>query len=623
MDDILYHIFLLLVFSITAIVCFVVGYDFKDLLNLYLGRIRKFKHNGVEWFCIKTDSRFESKTYWIFFSKSSIQLRFTEGFHFLTAKSIFLDKTLVPRRPVGNLEFYNVWPFFPWPNISSIDKRWEEVISKNLNLDIIGKMEWIYWPHFPKTSMYLKAIAASCPDDYTYMFKEEFKQAVSTMPILGGVILKSYAIRRLILERKPIIEQLCRDLKISKHTLKVFRKHYDGDKLDQRLSLYLMTPEPFQGKLYTKNNTLYQILEALEKVGKDYLEKDYLEKEDSIYVKNPYYPYDSINLKDDNFLNWVRQSNAFLKANSSEYRIDYVSMWKKDNRILKETTCLIGSNQPGLVEFEPAHLDDFVMQLLQHIILPTISRPASVFANSQIDLKEILKTNLVIHLGFLNLLEISNRHLSIFTHDITSKYSPVGKWTPFLKGDFESRGNLTVVELLDQISLSQEGKAMCHCVASYASRCASLRSRIFSVRNQENQSLSTVEISVPNLLSEPVKVIQHRGFGNREPSQECQEAVSEWLLEVNRNFNLRNQNFRQEQNKREKVFGVIKCENVHRYIDSQIGKDWQTNGIQARLWREWKPVLKTKASCAEDWLRETGLLSVLQKNLIGIPSNKT
>jgi hypothetical protein len=97
----------------------------------------------------------------------------------------------------------------------------------------------------------------------------------------------------------------------------------------------------------------------------------------------------------------------------------------------------------------------------------------------------------------------------------------------FQEGSNESRNVKfwRITELLSSRELSSEGRAMHHCVASYAGSCASGRSSIWSLTRQDHTGLFkhlTIEISGKRLN-------QIRGLNNRGPTEKEMSIIKRWV----------------------------------------------------------------------------------------------
>ena len=92
-----------------------------------------------------------------------------------------------------------------------------------------------------------------------------------------------------------------------------------------------------------------------------------------------------------------------------------------------------------------------------------------------------------------------------------------------------SEVRLELVELLSSAALADEGRALVHCVATYAGSCARGRCSIWSVRARRGagpwERLATVELA-PNGL-----IVQARARANQVPSPLAWEAIRRWCAE--------------------------------------------------------------------------------------------
>lgn len=92
--------------------------------------------------------------------------------------------------------------------------------------------------------------------------------------------------------------------------------------------------------------------------------------------------------------------------------------------------------------------------------------------------------------------------------------------------DKEPLDRWSFVELTSGEALFREGRAMRHCVASYAARCVSWHSAIVSVRDNDIRRV-TIEINPRER-----KVVQARGACNQSVKPEERRAISLWINTV-------------------------------------------------------------------------------------------
>jgi hypothetical protein len=120
-------------------------------------------------------------------------------------------------------------------------------------------------------------------------------------------------------------------------------------------------------------------------------------------------------------------------------------------------------------------------------------------------------------------------------HDAVAEFDRVGpgaeldengslKW-PALAAELKF-GDLWIVPLVTSGALRAEGRAMKHCVATYAGHCLLDRTHVFSIRDARGQRRATLQV---DLVPEPdsrlrPKLVQSRGPANAAPDAECVKA---------------------------------------------------------------------------------------------------
>jgi hypothetical protein len=95
----------------------------------------------------------------------------------------------------------------------------------------------------------------------------------------------------------------------------------------------------------------------------------------------------------------------------------------------------------------------------------------------------------------------------------------------------------TIQELLNSGALHAEGRAMHHCVYSYASRCRRGETTIWSLRlrvNDQQKRMATIEVD-PRKRS----IIQARSNFNRRPGVRSIELIQQWASWAGLHFGLR------------------------------------------------------------------------------------
>jgi len=99
-------------------------------------------------------------------------------------------------------------------------------------------------------------------------------------------------------------------------------------------------------------------------------------------------------------------------------------------------------------------------------------------------------------------------------------YLPAGSDEPFCLWQ--------LIELCCQEALSWEGRAMRHCVASYASRCASGSTSIWSLRTVSPEgchSVATIEVQRVNRSR---SIVQARAVANARPDEPAMQMIKRW-----------------------------------------------------------------------------------------------
>lgn len=120
----------------------------------------------------------------------------------------------------------------------------------------------------------------------------------------------------------------------------------------------------------------------------------------------------------------------------------------------------------------------------------------------------------------------------------------VNDWPGLLRTPF-CVGGISIVSLVSNNELVQEGFRLQHCVGSYVDRCLTGDTHVVSFRDQQGGSLSTAEIELElDGGRQTPRVIQHNGFENSTPPLECslaldrviqhlQEAhLQEWISDI-------------------------------------------------------------------------------------------
>jgi hypothetical protein len=121
-----------------------------------------------------------------------------------------------------------------------------------------------------------------------------------------------------------------------------------------------------------------------------------------------------------------------------------------------------------------------------------------------------------------------HRELTHATRAVVSSWGPSGI-PGFVQeeGDGEERRAHEIAELLSVAGLREEGAAMQHCVASYASACASGRTSIWSLTRRLATG-RTIRLATIEVRNRDRTIVQVRGRCNRLPTQRELKLLSRW-----------------------------------------------------------------------------------------------
>ncbi|HSN24668.1 MAG TPA: PcfJ domain-containing protein [Kofleriaceae bacterium] len=86
----------------------------------------------------------------------------------------------------------------------------------------------------------------------------------------------------------------------------------------------------------------------------------------------------------------------------------------------------------------------------------------------------------------------------------------------------------TIVELLDTRALSEEGRRMRHCVATYARSCRYELSRIFSLRHRRRDDADARSVLTIEVAPRSRTIVQVRGPANSRPDGDALLLVQQW-----------------------------------------------------------------------------------------------
>ena len=93
------------------------------------------------------------------------------------------------------------------------------------------------------------------------------------------------------------------------------------------------------------------------------------------------------------------------------------------------------------------------------------------------------------------------------------------KWPLLLPKRVQLSPAVQAVSLGTPHALADEGHRMQHCVGGYSTPCFLGESHIISLRDSEDNSLSTLEIRLDKYNARQMKIVQHKGHRNRSPER--------------------------------------------------------------------------------------------------------
>lgn len=128
-------------------------------------------------------------------------------------------------------------------------------------------------------------------------------------------------------------------------------------------------------------------------------------------------------------------------------------------------------------------------EMFSKVVTPGERDVANWLVTNQYALKDTLSLNNELHKAYNKII----RELNNFS----SKNFEWGKLTdtPFVYTDANGQ-TVTISTINTRLDLLEEGNAMSHCVFSYISKCMAGESIILSIRNEQDERLATVELSI-------------------------------------------------------------------------------------------------------------------------------
>ncbi len=138
-------------------------------------------------------------------------------------------------------------------------------------------------------------------------------------------------------------------------------------------------------------------------------------------------------------------------------------------------------------------------------------------------------------LGMFRLLEGSVRwHRAVWTEaGLPEEADPRRtSWPPLLPQPVVLGEGITALALDTAQALAIEGRCLQHCVGSYWQSCFRGESHIVSLRDASGQSLSTLELRIPNSDHRQCEIVQHRAARNRTPDPALRALESRLCAQV-------------------------------------------------------------------------------------------
>lgn len=140
--------------------------------------------------------------------------------------------------------------------------------------------------------------------------------------------------------------------------------------------------------------------------------------------------------------------------------------------------------------------------------------------------------------------ERMREHALRLTPGTTTDPAPMITWPAILPEPLRM-GQVTIIELVDAVSLHQESMVMKHCVGGYADACTAGDSVIVSLRHDDGRHLSTAELAL-DADSLRLSVRQHKGRENVPASKKCEQLLTEFVTVINGSAYLDNRKARRD-----------------------------------------------------------------------------
>jgi hypothetical protein len=109
------------------------------------------------------------------------------------------------------------------------------------------------------------------------------------------------------------------------------------------------------------------------------------------------------------------------------------------------------------------------------------------------------------------------------------------KWPLLLPERVQLDSSVSAVSLGTTSALSLEGQRMQHCVGGYSIPCFLGESHIISLRDSNDRSLSTLEITTDEYNERCFQIVQHKGYRNCSPDRSLIALETNLLSAILRN----------------------------------------------------------------------------------------
>ena len=121
--------------------------------------------------------------------------------------------------------------------------------------------------------------------------------------------------------------------------------------------------------------------------------------------------------------------------------------------------------------------------------------------------------------GMFRIVEWSARWHRIVLDDTVNYDEQLQSWPCLLPERVQLDSSVSAVSLGNSQALALEGQIMQHCVGCYSTSCFFGRSHIISLRDSNDRSLSTLEITTDEYNESCFKILQHKSYRNCTPDR--------------------------------------------------------------------------------------------------------